>query len=127
MTGIVGDQSARASALGELLKSRHLAFSSCSIGRADVHLVLMLDTDSDRQHAVVVVDENDGTIMAWQRFELSENGAEFLESSSGIAMADLLSGWRDFLLDKPLQYRIGFSGVNRPYGFACPENAESPW
>ncbi len=125
MTGILGDQGARATTLEEVLKSRPLAFSSCSIGRADVHLILMLGTDSDRQHAVVVVE--DGEITAWLRFEFSKDETEWVESSSGIAMADLLSGWRDFLLDKPLKYRVGFSGVKRPYEFACPESEDSPW
>lgn len=124
MTGILGDQSARATTLEEVLKSRPLAFSSCSIGKADVHLILMLDTDPDR-HAVVVMVE--GEITAWLRFDFSESGIEWLESSSGIAMADLLSGWGDFLLDKPLKYRVGFSGVKRPFEFACPESENSPW
>lgn len=116
--------------LMERFSSRPVVLSSCNAGRVNVYLALVLDDGASSPsggHSLLVLDPAGNGIVAWQEFNLASDELEILESSGGIALTDLLSGWRDFLLKQPLSLSCGVEWLDLPVHEKCPASSDNPW
>lgn len=118
------------STLVENFGSRPLVVAGCFIGTARVFVTLDLNGGLPGQpgdHAILVLEGRDNEIAAWQIFRFVQGGVEVSETSGGLVLDGVLSGWREFLLSRPLHVSRGVEWVRSSPDQRCPAHEDSPW
>lgn len=110
--------------------SRPLAAAGCVTGGVRVFLTLELSAGapgSSGEHAVLVLQGSGDEVVAWQTFRFVQGGVEVSEMSGGLALDDVLSSWRQFLLSRPLRFSRGVEWIKSLPDQQCPAQEDSPW
>ena len=118
------------STLVESFGSRPLAVAGCVTGGVRVFLTLELSAGapgSSGKHAVLVLQGPGNEAVAWQTFRFAQGGVEVSETSGGLALDDVLSSWRKFLLSRPLRFFRGVEWIRSLPDQQCPAQEDSPW
>lgn len=118
------------STLVENFGTRPIAVAGCATGKVRVFLALELGVgtlDATREHSVLVLNGHGDEIAAWQTFRFVQDGVEVSESSGGLALDDVLSSWRQFLLSQPLRFARGVEWAKSFPERQCPAHEDNPW